>query len=217
MTEATLQALDGLRDLTAIQWYIIPLLLVVLYIYTQEMAKARDSGNWNPIFAALTVLGLDFFNETWNGWVMALSGRSAFWTTPGPTALRVFVGWNIEIIFMFSLLGFVYYYFMSKNQDKKILGMKEKWFFAILSTILAVCVECILNLGGVLVWEYPWWNLSFGGIWLILILGYFIFFAGAAVVIGLKSNRQKIIFVSCIYMVPIILNIIGLGFMRLVY
>ena len=126
MTEATIRALEGLRDLTTLEWYIIPLLLVVLYIYTQEINKARDSGNWNPVFAALTVLGLDFFNETWNGWVMALTGYSAVWTVPGPTALRVFVGWNIEIIFMFSLLGFAYYYFLSKNQDKKILGLNEK-------------------------------------------------------------------------------------------
>jgi hypothetical protein len=45
--------------------------------------------------------GVDFFNETWNGWVMHFTQRSAFWTTPGETALRVMVGWNIEIIFMF--------------------------------------------------------------------------------------------------------------------
>lgn len=217
MTEATVQALKGLRDLSELKWYIVPLLLVVLYIYSQEITKARETRNWNPIFAALTVMGLDFFNETWNGWVMALTGRSAVWTTPGPTALRVFVGWNIEIIFMFSLLGFVYYYLMSKNQDKKIFGLNEKWFFAIISTVLCVFVECILNLGGLLVWEYPWWKLSFGGIWLILAIGYFYFFAGAAIVISLKNNRQKSLVVSCIYAVPVILNIIGFGILKLVY
>ncbi len=217
MTEATIKALEGLRDFTTIKWYIIPLLLVVVYIYTQEINKARDSGNWNAIFAALAVLGLDFFNETWNGWVMAYTQHSAVWTAPGPTALRVFVGWNIEIIFMFSLLGFAYYYFMSRNQDKKILGLSEKWFFAILSTVLAVFIECILNLGDLLIWEYPWWKLSFGGIWLILLIGYFHFFAGAAIVIGLKNNRQKAAFVSCVYLVPVLMNIIGFGLLGLHY
>lgn len=217
MTEATIQALEGLRDFSTLKWYIIPLLLVVIYTYAKEINKAQDTGNWNPIFAALTILGLDFFNETWNGWVMAFTQRSAVWTVPGPTALRVFVGWNIEIILMFSLMGFAYYYFLSKNQDKKILGLNEKWFFAILSTVLAVFVECILNVGGLLIWEYPWWKLSFGGIWLILLVGYFYFFAGAAIVIGLKNNRQKIAFVSCVYLVPIVMNIIGLGFLGLVY
>lgn len=217
MTEATYQALEGLRDFTTIKWYIVPLLLVVLYVYTQEINKARDSGNWNPIFAALTILGLDFFNETWNGWVMAYTQYTAVWTTPGPTALRVFVGWNIEIIMMFSLLGFVYYYSMSKNRDKKILGLSEKWFFAIFGTVAAVFIECILNVGDLLIWEYPWWKLSFGGIWLILLIGYFHFFAGAAIVIDLKKNSQKVAFVSIVYLVPIIMNIIGFGFLGLHY
>ncbi|MFY9504226.1 MAG: hypothetical protein WAQ32_04175 [Dethiobacteria bacterium] len=217
MTEATAQALEGLRDFSTLEWYIIPLLLVVIYIYAKEINKARGTGNWNPIFAALTILGLDFFNETWNGWVMAFSQRSAVWTVPGPTALRVFVGWNIEIILMFSLLGFAYYYLLTENQDKKILGLNEKWFHAILATVLAVFIECILNIGGLLIWEYPWWNLSFAGIWLILLVGYFYFFAGAATVISLKNNRQKITFVSCVYLVPIVMNIIGFGFLNLVY
>jgi hypothetical protein len=217
MIEATIQALEGLRDLSTLEWYIIPLLLVVIYIYNKESSKARETGNWNPVFAALTVLGLDFFNETWNGWVMALTQRSAVWTVPGPTALRVFVGWNIEIIFMFTLLGFAYYYFLSKNHDRKILGLNEKWFVAILCTLLAVFVECILNVAGLLIWEYQWWNLSFRGIWLILLVGYFLFFAGAAVVISLKNIRQKITFVSCVYLVPIVMNIIGFGFLGLVY
>ena len=193
MTEATIQALEGLRDLSTLQWYVIPLLLVVIYIYNKEIAKARSTGNWNPVFAALTVLGLDFFNETWNGWLMSLTGYSAAWTVPGPTALRVFVGWNIEIIFMFSLLGFAYYYFLSEKQDRKILGINERWFFAILCTILAVFVECILNIAGLLIWEYPWWNLSITGIGLKLVIGYFLFFAGAAIVISLKNNKQKAI------------------------
>jgi hypothetical protein len=217
VTEATAQALEGLRDFSTLEWYIIPLLLVVIYIYAKEINKARGTGNWNPIFAALTILGLDFFNETWNGWVMAFSQRSAVWTVPGPTALRVFVGWNIEIILMFSLLGFAYYYLLTENQDKKILGLNEKWFHAILATVLAVFIECILNIGGLLIWEYPWWNLSFAGIWLILLVGYFYFFAGAATVISLKNNRQKITFVSCVYLVPIVMNIIGFGFLNLVY
>lgn len=217
MTEATIQALEGLRDLSTLKWYIIPLLLVVVYIYAREINKAGETGNWNPVFAALTVLGLDFFNETWNGWVMAFTQRSAVWTVPGPTALRVFVGWNIEIILMFSLMGFAYYYFLSKNRDRKILGLDEKWFFAISCTVLAVFVECVLNVAGLLIWEYPWWKLSAGGIWLILIVGYFLFFAGAAIVIGLRNNRQKITFVSCVYLVPIVMNIIGLGFLGLVY
>ena len=55
-TEASQRALDGLRDLSTIQWYVIPLLAIVLYIYAVESKKARESGNWDAVFAALTVL-----------------------------------------------------------------------------------------------------------------------------------------------------------------
>ena len=79
MTEATKMALNGLRDLSTLQWYVIPILAIVFYIYSKEIHRARRKGNWNAIFAGATIFGLDFFNETWNGWAMVLTGRSALW------------------------------------------------------------------------------------------------------------------------------------------
>ena len=125
MTEATVQALNGLRDLTMIKWYVIPLLALIFYIYTREIKEARKTKNWNAVLAGLTVFGADFFNETWNGWVMHLTQRSAFWTTPGDTALRTMVGWNIEIMFMFLILGIIYYHTLSEKKNQKILGIGE--------------------------------------------------------------------------------------------
>ncbi|MEZ4578644.1 MAG: hypothetical protein R2875_11705 [Desulfobacterales bacterium] len=49
MTEATIQALDGLRDWTMIKWYVIPLLALVFYVYNKEIRLARSTGNWNAI------------------------------------------------------------------------------------------------------------------------------------------------------------------------
>ncbi|RPI93014.1 MAG: hypothetical protein EHM32_08460, partial [Spirochaetales bacterium] len=138
MTEATVQALSGLRDLSMIKWYVIPLLAIVMYIYSTEIKKARKGGNWEAVFAGLTLFGMDFINESWNGWIMAISQRSAFWTTPGDTALRTMVGWNIEIMFMFTLAGIIYYNALSKKQDQKILGLPEKWFWAIGFTVFCV-------------------------------------------------------------------------------
>jgi len=77
MTESTIRALTGLRDLSTLKWYVIPLLTIVLYIYAKEIKDAKKSGNWNAVFSGLAIFGADFFNETWNGWVMILSGRSA--------------------------------------------------------------------------------------------------------------------------------------------
>ncbi|MBP7735626.1 MAG: hypothetical protein KA369_06590 [Spirochaetes bacterium] len=217
MTAATEQALNGLRDLSMIKWYVIPLLAIVLYIYVTEMKKARETGNWEAILAGLTLFGMDFLNETWNGWVMAISQHSAFWTTPGDTALRTMVGWNIEIMFMFSIAGIIYYHSLSKEQNLKILGIPEKWFSAIGFSVFCVFVEAVLNYGGHLVWEYPWWYRSFGGIWLIFLIGYFHFFAAIIFMLWLKTTKKRVIFISCVYGVAIVMNIIGQGIMGWTY
>lgn len=211
MTTETLLALDGLRDLTMIKWYVVPLLAIVFYIYTTEIKKAKQTRNWNAVFAGLAVFGVDFFNETWNGWVMHLTRYSAFWTVPGDTALRTMVGWNIEIMFMFSILGIIFYHTLSEDPKKKILGLPNMWFFAIGYTILCVFIEVVLNMGGHLVWVYKFWNRSFAGIWLILLIGYFHFFCSAIFVITRKTEKAKIISLAVIYAVPVIMNILAFG------
>ncbi len=209
MTEASLRALDGLRDLTMLKWYVIPLLAIVFYIYAREIKEARRSGNWDAVLAGLTLFGVDFFNETWNGWVLVLTGRSAFWTTPGDTALRTMVGWNIEIMFMFVLAGIIYYHTISDDPKEKILGLNNRWFWAIGYAVFCVFVEVLLNIGGLLVWEYPFWNRSFGGIWLIFVFGYFYFYAAVIFVLGLKKRSKQVLAVAIIYAVPILMNIIA--------
>jgi hypothetical protein len=207
MTEASVRALSGLWDFTMLKWYVIPLLAIVFYIYTKEIREARRSGNWDAIFAGMTLFGMDFFNETWNGWVLVLTGRSAFWTTPGETALRTMVGWNIEIMFMFAISGIIYYNTLSEDPKKKILGLPNRWFWAIGYSAFCVFVEVLLNLGGLLVWEYPFWNRSFGGVWLIFLFGYLIFYVGVIMVLSLKTTAKKILAVSLIYAVPILMNV----------
>lgn len=216
-TPASQRALQGLRDLSTIEWYVIPLLAIVLYIYTFEIKKARDSGNWNAVFAGLTVFGMDFINETWNGWIFYLTQHSAFWTAPGKTALRTMVGWNIEIMFMFAISGIIYYNTLSKNRQDRIMGLPNRWFWAIGYSVFCVFVECLLNAGGHLVWEYPWWHRSFKGVWLIFFFGYFHFYVAALLVIGMKSIRNKIITVSALYVIAIAANIIAMGFLGWVY
>ncbi len=217
MTEASRRALDGLRDLSSIEWYVIPLLAIVFYIYTVEIKKARTTGNWNAIFAGLTVFGMDFINETWNGWVFHLTQHSACWTTPGPTALRTMVGWNIEIMFMFAISGIVYYHTLSEDGRGKILGIPENWFWAVGYSVFCVFIECILNMGGHLVWEYRFWNRSFEGVWLIFLFGYFHFYVAALLVIGMKTNRNKLITVATLFAIAIVANVICMGFLGWTY
>lgn len=217
MTEASRQALDGLRDLSMMKWYVIPLLAIVFYIYTIEIKKARESGDWNAIYAGLTVFGMDFINETWNGMVFAITQHSAFWTTPGDTALRTMVGWNIEIMFMFSISGIIFYHTLKEDKDEKILGIPNRWFFAVGYAIFCVFVECLLNIGGLLVWEYPWWNLSPWGVILIFLIGYFHFYIVAILVIQMKDDKNKKITIGIIFAIAIALNVVFLGILGWVY
>ena len=209
MTEATRQALVGLRDLSTLQWYAIPLFAIVCYIYTMEIKKAKESRNWNSIFAALAVFGADFLNESWNGWFMILSGRSALWTTPGPTALRTTVGWNIEIMFMFAILGFVFYHSLSEKPGAKVLGMPEKWFYALFFTAVCTAVECALNAAGILVWEYAFWQRTVVGVIPLFIIGYFWFFAWAIFAITRKATKAKVGVVAAPYAVAIVLDVVA--------
>lgn len=211
MTEASLRALDGLRDLHTIKWYIIPLLAIVLYIWTKEIHKARGNGNWNAVFAGLTLFGMDFVNETWNGMVFHLTGRSAVWTTPGDSALRTMMGWNIEIMFMFSIAGIIFYYSLAEKPGTKILGIPDGWFWAVGYAAFCVFVECLLNMGGHLVWEYEYWSLSYKGVWLIFLFGYFHFYVAILIVLALKTVKAKIITISSLYALAIFANILFLG------
>jgi hypothetical protein len=213
MTPASEMALQNLRDLTTLKWYVIPLLAIVFYIYTSEIKKARKSGNWDAVFAGLTLFGVDFINETWNGWVFHLTQRSAMWTAPGDTALRTMVGWNIEIMFMFAISGIIYYNTLSEDRSEKILGLPNQWFWAIGYAAFCVFVECLLNAGGHLVWEYPLWHRSFKGVWLIFLFGYFHFYVAIIIVINMKTIQRKIITISSLYAIAIIANVVAMGFL----
>jgi hypothetical protein len=213
MTDASIKALDTIRDISMLKWYVIPLLAIVFYIYTAEMKKARETRNWNAVFAGLTVFGMDFINETWNGWVLHFTGRSAFWTAPGDTALRTLVGWNIEIMFMFAISGIIYYNTISEDKTEKILGIPNQWFWAIGYSAFCVFVEWFLNKGGHLIWEYPFWNRSFKGVWLIFFFGYFHFYVAALLVINMKTIKAKLTTVISLYTIAVLANIYGLGIM----
>lgn len=60
-TEASLRALDGLRDLSTVQWTAIPLLAFVFYIYTMEIRRARHSHDWDALIAGATLFGYFHF------------------------------------------------------------------------------------------------------------------------------------------------------------
>lgn len=217
MTDASVQALENLRDFSTIKWYVIPLLAIIFYIYTSEIKKARESGNWGAIFAGAIVFGTDFLFETINGWIFHFTQRSALWTTPGETALATTVGWNIEIMFMFSLIGIIYYNTLSEDRNFRIIGIPDRVFWVLTYAAVCVFVECLLNAGGHLVWEYPFWFRSPLGVLPIYFTGYVPVIGSAMLIISLQSTKNRLAYAFSTYGAAIILNIIGFGILGMNY
>ncbi len=132
MTDSTLQALSILRDGSQFQWYVIPMLAFVFYVYTVEAEKR----NWNLILAGLAFWGMDWFNEIWNSLVLRFTGYAPVWGAPGKTAFLILVGLNIEIMFMFAVSGIIWTKMLLPRKEDKILGIPNRWFIAVAGTIL---------------------------------------------------------------------------------
>ena len=105
MSDYSVSALEILRNPQAtMHWYIVPLFLVVLYLFYNE---ARQK-NWNVLLGAAALWGMDLFNEIWNSIVFHATGFAPVWGTPmgvGNTSLLILIGYNIEISLMFAVLG----------------------------------------------------------------------------------------------------------------
>jgi hypothetical protein len=197
MTEASRQALEILRDTSLFQWYVVPLFALAVYVYAVEIERR----NWSIVLAGLAFFGMDVFNETWNALVLHFTDRSAVWTTPGHTAYLILVGLTIEISLMFAVAGVAFVKLLPADKNMRILGIPNRWFFAVVNSVFCVFVEVLLNRADALVWEYPWWN--FPNVWLIVLFGYLPFMTMAFWVYDMERIRNKITAVSAVYAVDL--------------
>jgi hypothetical protein len=205
MAESAQRALAILRDGSQFQWYVIPLLAFMFYVYTVEAEKR----NWNLVLAGLAFWGMDWFNEIWNALVLHFTGYAPVWGAPGDTAYLILAGLNIEIMFMFAVSGVIWGKMLLPNKTDKILGVPNRWLVALAGSAFCVFVEYLLNAAGALTWEYPWWNR--GAPWLIFLFGYLIFFVVAFWVYDLRAYRQKLQVVGAIWGVDIAALVIFIG------
>lgn len=182
-----------MRDPAHFQWYVIPLFAIVVYIYTCEIEKQ----NWKVVFAGLAFFAMDLVNEIGNSLVFHFTGFAPVWGAPTKTAYLVLVGLNVEIMFMFAIAGISFSKMLPKDASQKILGMHNRWLYAAGMAVFCVIVEIVLNRAGVLTWEYAWWSATFP--FLIVLLGYFPFFAVAFWVHDMPSVKKQATAVSGLY------------------
>lgn len=202
IAESALQAQSLLRDTSQFSWHVIPMFLVVLYIYFKEI----DKGQWSRVFAALAFFGMDIFNEIVNGIIFKVSGFAPLWGAPGnDTALLFLVGLNIEIAMMFAITGIAATLALPQDRDQKIFGINNRLFLACTFAAVSVLIEILLNAIGALTWEWPFWNARFPI--LIFLFGYLTFYLMCYWVYDMPSRKKQLITLGTIYSI----NILGIA------
>jgi len=207
-TAASLAALKILRDGSQFQWYVIPLLALVLYLYAVEIERR----NWNLVFAGLALWGMDWFNEIWNGLVFHFTQYAPVWGAPAKTAYLILIGLNIEICFMFAVAGLVVAKMLPGDRTLRICGLPNRWFVAVTASVFCVVVELFLNGVHALTWDYWWWNARTP--WLIIVFGYLHFFVVAFWVHDMGSVRRKANTVGAIFAVDAVALVLFAGILK---
>lgn len=202
ITESALQAQTLLRDSSQFSWHIIPMFLVVLYVYFMEI----DKGNWNRVLAALAFFGMDLFNEIVNGIIFHTSGFAPLWGAPGnDTAYLVLIGLNAEICMMFAITGIAATLALPQDRNLKILGVNNRLFLACCFAAASVLIEILLNSIGALTWEWSFWNAQFP--LFIFLFGYLTFYLMCYWVYDMSSRKKQLLTLTTLYSI----NILGIA------
>ena len=153
--EATQMALSILRKWDNFQWIIIPVLVIVLYIYFGELAKK----NFRGVAAGLSLYMIHWFYEILNALIQHFSGH-ALWTVPTGTSFLLLVGVGIEISLMFSIAGLAASKLLLDDPQAKVMGINNRLFFGTANAALASILEIFLAKTPAFIWVYPWWGAS---------------------------------------------------------
>jgi hypothetical protein len=90
---------------------------------------------------------------------------------------------------------------LPKDKHSRVMGIPNRWFFAVLNSFLCVGIEVLLNKANALVWEYRFWN--WPNLWLIAIFGYLTFMVVSFWVYDLEKINSKLAVVALIFAVDI--------------
>lgn len=163
MTENSINALKILRTTDNLQWHLVPLIVIVFYIYLNEAQK----GNLSAVFLGTAMWAYELVWEMFNGLILHFTGFAALWSTPGNTAYLIYVGLPIEISIFFALGGLLLIKALPPDKDLKIAGINNRVFIVASAGFGAVIGEFALNRAGILGWDYRLWG--YPHLWVIFI------------------------------------------------
>ena len=201
--ELTQQALELLRNGKNFQWYVIPLLALVMYVYANEYSKK----NFKAIAAGLALYGVHWFYEILNALIQKFSGH-ALWTVPTGTSYLLLIGVGIELSLMFSIAGLVLSKFLPEDPKKKILGINNRVFFAIANAAGFSLIEIFLASTPAFHWVYNWW-----GAFPVFVTTYIPFFLAAFLCYDWQPKIQKR-FLAVIWGIDVVALIVFAGILH---
>ncbi|MGD0275459.1 MAG: hypothetical protein ABSB79_05320 [Syntrophales bacterium] len=201
--EATRHAMNILRSGNTFQWYVIPLLVIVIYIYANEYEK----GNYRVIAGGLALYMVHWLVEIVNALIQHFSGH-ALWTVPSGTAFEIMVGVGIEINLMFAIAGLAVCKLMPKDPALKIFGINNRLFFTICNAAFASILEIFLVKTPTFVWVYGWW-----GAFPVFVTVYIPFFAAACYGHDWQPRTQKL-FIGSLFTINAIALIVFGAFLK---
>ncbi len=193
MAPSAQQALSILRDGSRFEWYVIPFLLVVIYVYFVDIGKK----DWRAVCGGLAFWAMDWHAEIWNAVIMRASGYAPLWGTPGKTAYQILVGLNIEISLMFLIMGIAAVKVLPADRSSRILRVPNRLFISALLAVCCILVEIVLNALGVLTWEYWWWSARFP--FLLFLVAYWPLFLVAFRVYDMETTRRRVAATAALY------------------
>lgn len=201
--EVTQQALALLRDGSNFQWYILPILALVLYVYFNEISKK----NWKGVAAGLALYMVHWLYEIANALIQHFSGH-ALWTVPSGTSFLLLVGVGIELSLMFSIAGLVMSKLLPADPTAKILGINNRLVFAIGNAAFAGILEIFLARTPVFAWVYPWW-----GAFPVFLTVYIPFFLAAFYCYDWKPLNQ-VRFIGGLFLLNALLLVVFAGILK---
>ena len=198
--DATAQALEILRSGDAFQWYVITLLALVVYVYANEYAQR----SFKVIAAGLALYGVHWFYEILNALIQHASGH-ALWTVPTGTSFLLLVGVGVELSLMFAIAGLVMAKLLPADPKLRILGIPNRWVFAVVNAAFFAIFEIFLAKTPAFVWVYPWW-----GALPVFVAVYVPFFLAAFLCHDWPPRRQ-ITFIGSVFAVDAVMLVVFAG------
>lgn len=186
----TIEAEHLLRAPGRLQWSVVTLLALVIYVYAVEVQR----GDWSAILAGLAFWLMDWFNELVNALVLHFNGNGALWTVTGSTGYVILIGLTVEISLFFAINGVIFVKLLPEDRSLRILGIPNRWAIAIALSLVSVGVELLLHADGIFHWYYPWWNVASFPV--IVVFGYLTFYVVSFIVYDARRRSTQLAIVG---------------------